>query len=159
MQMHREHCPDEPALVKCAHVSAGFKSSIKQDITVQSPDVMVSVWQSLAVSDLITYFICCSSAESIKHEVYRHDFSSILSIFCMQDILQFCHICDLLRFCFGWSCKAFCFLLTPANAIAHPCLFDRHAISSIMFSPPFHNWLTVIPNWNSFCLKNFQLSI
>ena len=97
MHMHREHCPDEPVLVNCAQVSQRCKSSMKQDITVQSPDVMVSVWQSLAVSDLITPSICCSSAKSMAHEVYGHVFNFVLSISCTQDILQLYHMCDLTR--------------------------------------------------------------
>ena len=144
MQMHREHCPDEPVLVNCAQVSEGCKSSVKQTITVESPDVMVSVWHSLAVSDLITPSICCSSAKSMAHEVYtciwgvymyRHVFSFILSISCTQDIPQLYHMCDS-RCCFevyDRICKAL-FLLTPANAIAHSCLFEacnfKHCVQS-----------------------------
>ena len=137
MQMHREHCLDEPVLVNCAQVSEGCKSSFKQDITVQSPDVMVSVWQSLAVSDLFTPSICCSSARAWHMRCM--DMSSVSSSqFPARKTYYSSIICatyqDAVPEVFDQSCKAFYFLLTPANAIAHPCLFEtcnfKHCVQS-----------------------------
>ena len=135
MQLHGEHCLDEPFMTKCAQAWQGCKISIKQDITVQSPDDMVGVWQSMADWDQITPSTCRSFADSIAHVVCLQLYLSDI-LHARRTIIQ-TSVTKVQAFSELAKLSISCWF---RNFIAHRCLWHmsiqyRHAISSIMFNP------------------------